>query len=64
MRKFSSWHTSYFVTATDWWETYVTHPNVDAITWKEFKACFRTHYVPHDTLKLNKREFFDLNQGI
>jgi hypothetical protein len=49
---------------TDWWETYRnTHPNVKAITWNEFKAHFRTYYVPHGTLKVKKKEFSDLNQG-
>jgi hypothetical protein len=53
-----------FGTAADWWETYHnSHPNVGAITWNEFKARFRTHYVPHDTLKLKKKEFSDLQQG-
>jgi hypothetical protein len=53
-----------FGTAADWWETYRnTHTSVEAITWDEFKARFRTHYVPHGTLKLKKKEFSDLNQG-
>jgi hypothetical protein len=51
-----------FGTTADWWETYRnTHPNVEAITWNEFKARFRTHYMPHGTLKLKKKGFFDLN---
>jgi hypothetical protein len=29
------------------------------LTWNEFKARFRTHYVPHGTLKL-KKEFSEL----
>jgi hypothetical protein len=37
--------------------------NVDAITWNELKARFRTHYVPRGTLKLKKKEFVDLKQG-
>jgi hypothetical protein len=50
-----------FGTAANWWETYHnTHANVEAITWNEFKAHFRTHYVPHDTLKL-KKEFSELD---
>jgi hypothetical protein len=48
-------------TAANWWETYCNaHVNVDTITWNEFKACFRTHYVPRGTLKLKKKEFTDL----
>jgi hypothetical protein len=50
-------------TATNWWETYYNaHVNVDTITWNEFKARFRTHYVPRGTMKL-KKEFTDLKQG-
>jgi hypothetical protein len=50
-------------TAANWWETYCNaHVNVDTITWNEFKARFRTHYVPHGTMKLKKKEFADLKQ--
>jgi hypothetical protein len=53
-----------FGTTADWWETYRnTHPNIKAITWNEFKAHFRTHYMPRGTLKLKKKEFSDLDQG-
>jgi hypothetical protein len=53
-----------FGTTADWWETYRnTHPNANAISWNEFKAHFMTHYVTYNTLKLNKKEFSDLNQG-
>jgi hypothetical protein len=37
--------------------------NVDTITRNEFKAHFRTHYVPHGTMKLKKKEFADLKHG-
>jgi hypothetical protein len=51
-------------TIAKWWETYCnTHANVDTITWNEFKARFRAHYVPRDTMKLKKKEFTDLKQG-
>jgi hypothetical protein len=53
-----------FGTATDWWETYCNaHHDVEFITWNEFKAIFRSHYVPHDTIKLKKQEFSDLRQN-
>jgi hypothetical protein len=53
-----------FRIAVNWWETYHnTHANVEAITWNELKASFRTHYVPRGTLKLKKKEFSYLNQG-
>jgi hypothetical protein len=53
-----------FGTATNWWETYRnSHQNICAITWNEFKARFRTHYVPRGTLKLKKKEFSNLQQG-
>jgi hypothetical protein len=51
-------------TAANWWETYCNnHVNVDTITWNEFKARFRTHYVPHGTMKLKRKEFANLKQG-
>jgi hypothetical protein len=44
-----------FGTVAEWWETYRnSHQNVGAITSNEFKARFRTHYVPRGTLKLKK----------
>jgi hypothetical protein len=50
-----------FGTTTNWWETYCsTHADVDSITWNEFKAHFRNHYVPCGTMKLKKKEFTDL----
>jgi hypothetical protein len=53
-----------FGTAANWWETYCnTHANVESITWNEFKACFHTHYVTRGIMKLNKKEFADLEQG-
>jgi hypothetical protein len=51
-------------TVANWLETYCnTHANVDTIMWNEFKAHFRTHYVPRGTMKLKKKEFTDLKQG-
>jgi hypothetical protein len=53
-----------FGTAADWWATcHNTHANVQAITWDEFKAHFRTHYMPRSTLKPKKKEFSHLYQG-
>jgi hypothetical protein len=51
-------------TTANWWETYYnTHADVDSITWNEFKARFRNHYVPRGTMKLKKKEFTNLRQG-
>jgi hypothetical protein len=51
-------------TAANWWETYCNaHVNIDTISWNEFKARFRTHYVPRGTMKLKKKEFAGLKQG-
>jgi hypothetical protein len=53
-----------FETVVDWWETYHnTHLNIETMNWNEFMAYFKTHYVPHGTLKHKKKEFSDLNQG-
>jgi hypothetical protein len=54
----------HYGTIANWWETYCnTHANVDTITWNEFKARFRTNYVPRGTMKLKRKEFADLKQG-
>jgi hypothetical protein len=37
--------------------------DIDTITWNEFKDHFCTHYVPHGTMKLKRKEFADLKQG-
>jgi hypothetical protein len=51
-------------TAANWWETYCnTHADVDTITWNEFKAHFRTNYVPRGTMKLKRKEFTDQKQS-
>jgi hypothetical protein len=53
-----------FGMVANWWETYCnTHTDVDSIMWNKFKAHFRNHYVPRDTMKLKKKEFSDLKQG-
>jgi predicted PolB exonuclease-like 3'-5' exonuclease len=52
-----------FGTAAEWWEMYCnSHQDIGAITWNEFKARFRTHYVPRGTLKLKNKEFSELQQ--
>jgi hypothetical protein len=51
-------------TTANWGEMYCnTHVNIDTITWNEFKAHFRTHYVPRGTMKLKRMEFANLKQG-
>jgi hypothetical protein len=53
-----------FGTIANWSEMYCnTHADVDSITWNEFKAHLRNHYVPRGTMKLKKKEFTDLKQG-
>jgi hypothetical protein len=54
----------FFGTAANCWETYYnTHSDVDFITLNEFQTRFCTHYVPHSTMKLKKKEFANLKQG-
>jgi hypothetical protein len=44
--------------AADWWDAYVeVHEESDNINWNEFKMVFRSHYVPEEIIKLNKKEF-------
>jgi hypothetical protein len=51
--------------ATDWWDMYVeAHEEPETINWQEIRNSFRTHHVPLGVMKLKKKEFEDLNQGI
>jgi hypothetical protein len=51
--------------ATDWWDAYVEdHVEPESINWPEFRAAFRTHHVPQGVIKLKKKEFQDLKQGL
>jgi hypothetical protein len=51
--------------AADWWDAYVeTHEEPESINWPEFRAAFRAHHVPHGVIKLKKKEFQDLKQGL
>jgi hypothetical protein len=53
-----------FGTTANLWERYCnSHANVDSIMWNQFKARFHSHYVPHGTMKLKKKEFIDMKQG-
>jgi hypothetical protein len=49
----------------DWWDAYVeAHEESESINWQEFKNSFRSHHVPLGMMKLKKREFEDLKQGL
>jgi hypothetical protein len=51
--------------AADWWDAYVeAHEEPESINWHEFKNSFRTHHVPFGMMKLKKKEFEDLKQGL
>jgi hypothetical protein len=46
--------------ATDWWDAYVeAHEEPESINSLEFRATFRTHHVPQEVIKLEKKEFQD-----
>jgi len=50
-----------FGPAADWWDAYSNaHPNVEAITWTEFKLNFRSHFIPTGLMQVKRREFYDL----
>jgi hypothetical protein len=39
----------------DWWDACVeAHEEPESITWPEFRATFRAHYVPQGVIKLKK----------
>jgi hypothetical protein len=51
--------------SADWWDMYVeAHEEPETINCQEFRNSFRTHHVPLGVMKLKKKEFEDLNQGI
>jgi hypothetical protein len=51
--------------AADWWDAYVeAHEEPETINWQEFRNNFRTHHVPFGMMKLKKKEFEDLKQGL
>ena len=53
-----------FGPSADWWDAYCSaHPNVEAITWNEFKTSFRTHFIPTGLMMLKRKEFTELKQG-
>jgi hypothetical protein len=49
----------------DWWDAYVeAHEEPESINWQEFRNNFRTHHVPFGMMKLKKKEFEYLKQGL
>jgi hypothetical protein len=51
--------------AADWWDPYVeAREEPETINWQEFRNNFRTQHVPFGMMKLKKKEFEDLKQGL
>jgi hypothetical protein len=50
--------------ASTWWGNFVAiQPDNHQITWEEFKAAFREHYIPEGVLHMKQEEFMKLKQG-
>jgi hypothetical protein len=50
--------------ASTWWGNFVAiQPVNHQITWEEFKAAFREHYIPEGVLHMKQEEFMKLKQG-
>jgi hypothetical protein len=50
--------------ASTWWGNFVAiQPDHHQITWEEFKAAFREHYIPEGVLYMKQEEFMKLKQG-
>jgi hypothetical protein len=45
----------------DWWESYPARDH-DAITWVQFRECFRNHHIPAGVMKMKHKEFLALKQ--
>jgi ribosomal protein L44E len=53
-----------FGPTADWWDAYVeADEEPESINWPKFKATFCAHHVPHEVMKLKKKEFQDLRHG-
>jgi hypothetical protein len=49
----------------NWWDTYIeAHEEPESINWQKFKNSFRSHHVLLGVMKLKKKEFEDLKQGL
>jgi hypothetical protein len=49
----------------DWWDAYAkAHEEPESINWQEFRNSFRTHHELFGMMKLKKKEFEDLKQGL
>jgi hypothetical protein len=47
--------------ASTWWGNFVAiQPDNHQITWEEFKAAFREHYIPEGVLHMKQEEFMKL----
>ena len=50
--------------ASTWWGNFVAiQPVNHQVTWEEFKAAFREHYIPEGVLHMKQEEFMKLKQG-
>jgi hypothetical protein len=51
--------------AADWWDAYMeAHEEPESINWPEFRAAFYAHHVLQGVIKLMKKGFQDLKQGV
>jgi hypothetical protein len=51
--------------AVDWWDVFIeAHEELKTINWQDFRNNFMTHHVPFGMMKLKKKEFEDLKQGL
>jgi hypothetical protein len=49
----------------DWWDSYTAaHDAADTITWVEFATQFRNYHIPAGLMKIKKKKFLSLKQGI
>jgi hypothetical protein len=50
--------------ASTWWGNFMAiQPDNHQVTWNEFKAAFREHYIPEGVLHMKQEEFMKLQQG-
>jgi hypothetical protein len=51
--------------AAVWWDSYTAaHDDADTFTWAEFVTQLRNYHIPAGLMKIKKKEFLSLKQGI
>ncbi|WVZ89744.1 hypothetical protein U9M48_036109 [Paspalum notatum var. saurae] len=63
-RRLALWRSVYTVPREAWCASFLSmQPAGHKVTWDEFRAAFRAHYLPPSLIELKQREFRAIQQG-